>query len=86
MTRSATSQKLSISLPGDQVAFVEAYRKDHDLSSRSEVISRGIEMLRQEALAAAYRQHAAEWHTDPDREFWDAAAISDGLDEETAEW
>ena len=38
--------------------------------------------LTDEELARAYREHAKEWQNNPDRVFWDSAAIDDGLDDE----
>jgi len=57
------------------LSFIEHYRREHGLSSRSEVISRGLEKLREAELARAYQEHAAEWQRDPDKEFWDVAAL-----------
>ena len=38
-------------------------------------------MLSEYELACAYQSHASEWLNDPDREFWDSAAIADGLED-----
>lgn len=80
MNSRATSSKFSISIPPELARFLEHYQKEHRLNSRSEVISIGLEKLREAELARAYREQAADWQRDPDREFWDSAAIDDGLD------
>lgn len=86
MTNRTTVEKISISLPAELAAFLERYREEHDLRSRSEVVVRGLEKLRDEALADAYSRHAEEWRSDPDREFWDSAAVDDGLDSDESVW
>ncbi|UCH27356.1 MAG: hypothetical protein JSV66_06885 [Trueperaceae bacterium] len=85
MKARTTTSKFSISIPADLARFVESYRKEHRVS-RSEVVAEGLERLRGEELAKAYRDHAEAWQHDPDREFWDSAAIDDGLDSEGSDW
>ena len=82
----STVAKFSVSVPAELASFLEAYREEHGLSSRSEVVTKGLEALREQALAEAYRDHAVQWREDPDRDFWDAAAVDDGLDSEESEW
>jgi Arc/MetJ-type ribon-helix-helix transcriptional regulator len=79
MTQKMTTAKVTISIPPDLVAFLERYQKTHQLESRSEVIARGLRQLQETELAAAYQAHALEWAQDPEAEFWDKAALEDGL-------
>jgi len=81
----STVRKISVSIPADLNSFIEQYRKDHNVS-RSEVISKGLERLREAELAGAYREHAAAWRNGPDKDFWDTAAIDDGLDSDESCW
>ena len=83
MSERVTASKFSVSIPAHLSGFVERYQKEHGVS-RSEVIAKGLEKLREEELAHAYREHAKEWEGDPDREFWDTAAIDDGLESEVS--
>ncbi len=76
--------KLSVSIPAELLSFIERYRQEHGLSSRSEVISRGLEKLREAELARAYQEHAAEWQRDPDKDFWDVAALDDALESDAS--
>lgn len=73
-------EKISISLPKDAIQFVESYRKEHRLRSRSEVFAKAVKALRdinlQEQYRASYRDHAAEMKA------WDGTA-GDGLNDET---
>lgn len=86
MTTRITATKFSISLPAELARFLEDYQKEHGLGSRSEVIAKGLETLRKAELANAYREHAEDWQTDPDRDFWDRAAVADGLDTDESRW
>lgn len=71
------AEKLSISLPAEAVEFIEAYRVEHAIRSRSQVVELALRKLREQNLEAAYRAVSAE--ADP---AWDAAN-SDGLSDET---
>jgi len=78
MTKSVAN-KFSISIPGELTASVKQYQKEYGVC-RSEVFTKGLEKLREEELARAYQNHAEEWQTNPDKDFWDTAALTDGLD------
>lgn len=73
------SAKLSVSVLAELLSLIERYQREHGLSSRSEVISRGLEKLLEAELARAYQEHAVEWQRDPDQDFWDGAALDDAL-------
>jgi Arc/MetJ-type ribon-helix-helix transcriptional regulator len=81
-----TASKFTVSVPSDLAKFIEQYQKNHQIASRSEVIARGLQNLRDAELAAAYRDHAKAWQKDPEREFWDQAAVADGIDGEESTW
>ncbi len=72
-----SAAKLSVSLPGPLVGFVESYRKKRGLKSRSQVFEEAVRLLRSRELEAAYRQADAEYD-----KAWDGTA-SDGLNDET---
>ncbi|MGL4609654.1 MAG: antitoxin [Trueperaceae bacterium] len=65
--------KFTVSIPSELARLLESYQKSHDLGSRSAVIAKGLEQLREAELAAAYRTHATEWQEEPDKDFWDKA-------------
>ena len=50
------AQKLSVSLPLQQVKFVEDYQLSHHCKSRSEVIKKALYLLQQTQLEAYYRE------------------------------
>jgi Arc/MetJ-type ribon-helix-helix transcriptional regulator len=66
--------KISVSLPPEDVAFVDAYARRTKAESRSAVIHTAIELLRQEQLEEQYTEAFAEWDTSEDAKFWDGLA------------
>ena len=70
--------KVSVSLPGDDVQFLDAYAKERGLESRSAALHKAVRLLRTMELAAPYESAWTEWATD-DAEAWDATA-ADGLE------
>jgi metal-responsive CopG/Arc/MetJ family transcriptional regulator len=59
-------QKLSISLPQTLCEFIEHYHAEYKLGSRSEVIARALELLREQALESAYQQANREYDSNLD--------------------
>jgi hypothetical protein len=70
--------KLSVSLPDDDVAFVDEYARRIGGDSRSSVLHRAIGLLRMAELESAYTEAWDEWAASEDAELWDAAT-GDGL-------
>jgi Arc/MetJ-type ribon-helix-helix transcriptional regulator len=71
--------KLSVSLPGEDVAFLDAYAKERRLESRSAALQRAVRLLRTSELATAYAAAWEEWETGGDGAAW-AATTGDGVD------
>ncbi|MEO5861271.1 MAG: hypothetical protein ABIQ03_02255 [Burkholderiales bacterium] len=69
-------EKLSISIPGAALEFVERYRKKHSIKTRSEVVQEALALLRERELEGAYGESSAEIDLD-----WDCLS-SDGLIDE----
>lgn len=86
MKSQVTVAKFSVSIPAELARFLERYQKEHGFGSRSEVVTKGLEKLKEAELAAAYKDQAQQWEHDPDKEFWDSAAIDDGLGTEESSW
>lgn len=55
-----TVRKISISLDARLLLFAEGYRARHGLASRSEVVARALELLRERELAEGFRAMAEE--------------------------
>lgn len=70
--------KLSVSLPDDDVDFLDRYASTQGIGSRSAVVHKAVRLLRATELAPAYEQAWADWSNNDDGEAWDAVA-SDGL-------
>lgn len=69
--------KLSVSLPDEDVAFLDAYARTHALS-RSAAVRRAIAELRAGQLSRDYGEAWEEWTSSDDADRWDAVA-GDGL-------
>lgn len=70
--------KLSVSLPDDDVEFLDTYARSRGVDSRSAVVQRAVRLLRASELGDAYEDAWAEWATGADGEAWDVAT-PDGL-------
>jgi len=70
--------KLSVSLPDDDVEYLDAYARARGLDSRSAALRRAVRLLRASELGPAYEAAWAEWAASDDATLWDAAS-TDGL-------
>jgi len=70
--------KLSVSLPDDDVEFLDDYAKSQGIDSRSAVVHRALRLLRESELGSAYEQAWQEWEQSGAAEEWDTV-VGDGL-------
>jgi Arc/MetJ-type ribon-helix-helix transcriptional regulator len=70
--------KVSVSLPGEDVEFLDTYALEHDLASRSAAVQRAIRSLRVAELGAAYQGAWDEWGVSDWSKAWDTTS-ADGL-------
>ncbi len=70
--------KISVSLPGEDVEFLDGYARERKLDSRSAALQRAIRLLRAAELGAAYEVAWDDWVREGDSEPWETV-ISDGL-------
>lgn len=70
--------KVSVSLPSEDVAFLDEYAGIHEYSSRSAVVHQAIQTLRFSGLHEAYGDSWAEWDASGEGTSWDSV-VSDGL-------
>jgi len=70
--------KVSVSLPGDDVRFLDEYAREQGLESRSAALQRAVRLLRTLQLAAPYEAAWEEWTATGEDEAW-APATRDGL-------
>jgi hypothetical protein len=66
--------KLSLSIPSEDVAFLDAYAAAHDLGSRSAAMHQAIDALRISALPGSYADAWSEWSADGDAQAWETTA------------
>lgn len=71
--------KLSVSLPQEDIEFLDTYVKDQGAGSRSAALHKAVGLLRTAQLAGAYEDAWASWDRSDDAETWDGA-LADGLD------
>ena len=74
-----TGMKVSVSLPNDDIEFLDAYARSRGFGSRSAVLHRAVGLLRAAELGDAYEQAWQEWTTSGDAEAWNAVT-ADGLE------
>jgi Arc/MetJ-type ribon-helix-helix transcriptional regulator len=77
-TSSIVGMKVSVSLPGEDVRFLDEYAKEQGLESRSAALLRAVRLLRTAELGAAYESAWEQWTTDSDSRMWDST-VGDGL-------
>jgi len=70
--------KVSVSLPDDDVEFLDAYAKSEGFASRSAVLHRAVLLLKANQLGPAYEDAWTEWSSSGDEDVWERAA-ADGF-------
>lgn len=76
---SIPGMKLSVSLPDEDVEFMDSYGRSIGAPSRSAVLQEAVRLLREAALAPAYLDAWQEWEAEGSEELWDSVS-GDGLD------
>ena len=69
--------KVSVSIPDDDVRFLDEYARDQGLESRSAAVHRAVRLLRTAELAEAYQAAWDEWGSSSAAD-WDQTA-GDGM-------
>lgn len=70
--------KLSVSLPDEDVEFLDAYARAQGVNSRSAVLHRAVRLLRAAELTADYEDAWQDWESDGEAGAWDSTT-ADGL-------
>jgi Arc/MetJ-type ribon-helix-helix transcriptional regulator len=70
--------KVSVSLPEEDVAFLDEYATLQGLDSRSAALQRAVRLLRTRELASTYEAAWTDW-TATDADAWEATT-ADGLE------
>jgi Arc/MetJ-type ribon-helix-helix transcriptional regulator len=70
--------KLSVSLPDEDVEYLDEYARAQRLASRSAALHKAVRLLRASELGSAYEDAWTEWAESDDDQLWDAV-VDDGL-------
>ncbi len=70
--------KLSVSLPDDDVDFLDQYVTEYGIASRSAAVQAAVQLLRTSGLSAAYEDAWNDWDASADDELW-STALADGV-------
>jgi Arc/MetJ-type ribon-helix-helix transcriptional regulator len=70
--------KVSVSLPGDDVEFLDEYAREQGLESRSAALHRAVRLLRTAELGGTYEAAWQEWATGGEADPWEST-VGDGL-------
>jgi Arc/MetJ-type ribon-helix-helix transcriptional regulator len=70
--------KVSVSLPDEDVEFLDSYAQAQGMQSRSAAVHRAVGLLRASQLEHAYEEAWAAWSAAGDAEAWEAT-VGDGL-------
>ena len=71
--------KLSVSLPDEDVKFLDEYARSEGIKSRSAVVQRAVRLLRAAELGPAYAQAWQEWDASGDADLWETVS-ADGIE------
>lgn len=63
--------KVSVSIPDEDVEFLDNYTETHQVASRSATLQRAIRLLRASELSEDYAAAFSEWADDPANDAWD---------------
>ncbi|MGH3848109.1 MAG: ribbon-helix-helix domain-containing protein [Pseudonocardiaceae bacterium] len=70
--------KVSVSLPNEDVRFLDRYAASQGIGSRSAAVHKAVRLLRASELGPAYENAWAVWAESTDADAWESS-ISDGL-------
>ena len=65
--------KVSVSLPDDDVEFLDDYATRSGVGSRSAALQAAVRLLRASQLRVAYEQAWDEWESTDDAALWDSS-------------
>jgi Arc/MetJ-type ribon-helix-helix transcriptional regulator len=81
---SIKGMKVSLSLPDQDIQFLDEFARTVGARSRSAVIQRAVRLLRASEFGTAYAQVWKEWEVGGDAEVWESAT-GDGLEQALAD-
>lgn len=73
--------KVSLSIPDEDIRFLDNFARDHGISSRSAAVQHSIALLREAELGSQYEAAWDEWYVSEDAALWDSVT-GDGMTDE----
>ena len=70
--------KVSVSLPDEDVEFLDAYARSQGIESRSAVVQRAVRLLRANQLTSDYEDAWREWAASGEAGVWETTS-GDGI-------
>lgn len=70
--------KVSVSLPEEDVQFLDQYARQEGFESRSAVLHKAVRLLRASRLGAAYEEAWREWAAGGEEDLWGSTS-ADGF-------
>jgi Arc/MetJ-type ribon-helix-helix transcriptional regulator len=70
--------KVSVSLPDEDVEFLDAYAAEQGFESRSAVLHKAVRLLKAVELSDAYQDAWREWEVTDDAAAWETV-VADGV-------
>jgi Arc/MetJ-type ribon-helix-helix transcriptional regulator len=70
--------KVSVSLPEDDIEFLDSYADTQGIPSRSAALHKAVGLLRAAQLGAAYEEAWEGWSASGDADVWETV-IGDGV-------
>lgn len=58
--------RVSVSLPAEDVAFLDAYATEHGFASRSALLHKAVRLLRAVELSESYQGASTDWNASDD--------------------
>ena len=71
--------KVSVSLPDEDIAFLDTYAREQGIESRSAVVHKAVGLLRAAELGEAYEDAFVSWSADGEDAAWDVVT-GDGVE------
>jgi Arc/MetJ-type ribon-helix-helix transcriptional regulator len=71
--------KVSVSLPDEDVEFLDAYAASQGVASRSAALHKAVRLLRASELGPAYEDAWMEWSQSDEERLWETTT-RDGLE------
>jgi Arc/MetJ-type ribon-helix-helix transcriptional regulator len=70
--------KISVSLPAEDVEFLDSYAHAQGINSRSAVVHKAVEILHSAQLSDAYEEAWGDWEKSGNADAWESVS-QDGL-------